>query len=107
GHAAGASAAYLHRITVPAGFEHDGASVPRLLWTLSGAAPDGLHRAAALVHDFNYRHRGRLPRGSFQHYLPGPARISPAGLVVYDWAWYDCGEPVTRAQADRLFLRMM
>ena len=39
-------------ITIPKGFTYDGASVPRLVWTLSGITPDGLIRAAALVHDF-------------------------------------------------------
>lgn len=42
-------------IHVPAGFEHDGASVPRVVWTLSGLVPDGLIRAAALAHDYVYR----------------------------------------------------
>lgn len=42
-------------VIVPAGFEHDGASIPRLAWALSGLTPDGLIRAAALVHDFLYR----------------------------------------------------
>lgn len=48
-------------IEVPAGFELDGASVPRLVWTLSGLTPDGLIRAAALVHDYLYQHQGHLP----------------------------------------------
>ena len=53
------------RIVIPEGFEYDGASVPRLLWSLIGISPDGLHRAAALVHDWLYRHAGELPLGSF------------------------------------------
>lgn len=36
---------------VPAGTITDVASIPRLLWGLLGLRPDGLHRAAALVHD--------------------------------------------------------
>ena len=43
-------------------FIHDGASVPRLFWSVSGLAPDGLHRAAALIHDFLYACRGRTKR---------------------------------------------
>ena len=40
-------------IVVPAGFETDGASVPRVLW---GAIPPfGLHFNAAVVHDALYR----------------------------------------------------
>lgn len=50
------------RITVPEGFTYDGASVPRLAWTLSGITPDGLIRAAALIHDWIYNHAGALSR---------------------------------------------
>ena len=38
---------------VPRGFISDGASVPRLLWPI--LRPDGLIRAAALVHDYMYK----------------------------------------------------
>lgn len=47
-------------IVVPQGFTHDGASVPRLAWTLSGLTPDGPIRAAALLHDYAYRLKGVL-----------------------------------------------
>jgi len=40
-------------IVVPVGFETDGASVPRCLW--SAIPPFGLHFNAAVVHDFLYR----------------------------------------------------
>jgi hypothetical protein len=42
------------RIFINKGFEYDGASVPRMAWSLSGLRPDGLIRAAALVHDWLY-----------------------------------------------------
>ncbi len=45
------------------GMIHDGVSVPRLAWTISGLRPDGLLRAAALVHDALYQHLGELPEG--------------------------------------------
>jgi hypothetical protein len=38
---------------VPKGFECDLASIPRLLWWW--AAPDGVYRAAVILHDFDYR----------------------------------------------------
>lgn len=81
------------RIVVPAGFEHDGASVPRLLWSLTSLRPDGLIRSAALVHDFIYRHRGRMPRGSYFIYR-------------FD-AWVPCAEPIGRDRADGIFRRLM
>lgn len=40
-------------ISVPAGLITDGASVPRALWW--AIPPDGLHRAACLIHDWLYQ----------------------------------------------------
>lgn len=48
-------------IVVPTGFVTDLASIPRVVWTLIGWTPDGLHRNAAIVHDFIYQRRGRVP----------------------------------------------
>lgn len=45
-------------IHVSKGFVYDGASVPQWLWSVSGMRPDGLIRAAALIHDFIYRCTG-------------------------------------------------
>lgn len=45
---------------IKAGFNYDGASVPRVVWTLVGFLPDGVHRPAALVHDWLYTHRGTV-----------------------------------------------
>lgn len=55
-------------IYVPKNFEHDGASVPRLAWSLSGLSPDGLHRAAALVHDWLYVCKGRQQNKTYERY---------------------------------------
>ena len=46
-------------LLVPDGFRSDGASVPRWLWGVLGLRPDGLHRAASLIHDFICSRRGR------------------------------------------------
>lgn len=87
------------RLTVPKGFETDGASVPRLLWTLVGITPDGLHRAAAVAHDFIYRYSGHLPAGShqlqMQVQMPMPSSMRDTGHL-----W-------TRKEADRLFARIL
>ena len=77
-----------HELVVPRGFRYDGASVPRALWSLIGLRPDGLVRAAALLHDWIYRHGGRLPPGSYR-------RDDGEGG---DW---------TREATDRLFARVM
>lgn len=48
-----------HRLMyVPCGYIYDGASVPRIAWTISGLRPDGEIRAASLVHDVLYRSKG-------------------------------------------------
>jgi hypothetical protein len=46
---------------VPEGFVCDGASVPRPLWFFR--PPDGLHRAAAVAHDWLYANKGSLQDG--------------------------------------------
>jgi hypothetical protein len=73
-------------ITIPAGFIYDGASVPRVLWSLSGLTPDGLIRAASLVHDWIYVHKGEV-------------------LAMHKNIKYPL--KLTRAQTDRIFLDHM
>lgn len=73
-----------HVFKIPAGTITDGASVPRLFWTISGLRPDGLIRAAALIHDVLYRHRGAVDA----EYLSPWRRFS-------------------RAEADLVFLELM
>lgn len=63
---------------IPKGYQTDGASVPRWAYTLFGFLPDGVQRAAALVHDWLYEHKGELD-----------------------------GEYYTRREADKLFLHHM
>lgn len=81
----------IYSITVPKGYVTDGASVPRLFWSLTGIHPDGLIRAPALIHDFIYDHRGRLPWGS-QH------DVELQQVIRHVW---------TRKEADKLFAVMM
>lgn len=49
-------------ITVPKGFVFDGASIPRLLWTLVGSPMTGRYRDAAIIHDWLYNVSRRVPR---------------------------------------------
>lgn len=83
-----------NRITIPSGFRYDGASVPRIFWTLTGIKPDGLQRAAALVHDMIYVQKGDLPEG-MQEQEVSPGSWKP---TYGKWSRYD---------ADRLFRRML
>jgi len=84
-----------HRITIKKGFEYDGASVPRFAWSLFGVRPDGLIRAAALVHDFIYRHVGEMPPKTCE-------RLDQEGE---EWEDDDC--VWSRRRADQLFELMM
>jgi hypothetical protein len=45
---------------IPSGFIYDGASIPRLVWGPLGVTPDGLHRAAALIHDYLYMNKANF-----------------------------------------------
>ena len=67
----------LGRIEVEAGFDTDYASVPRGLWNLY--PPDGEYTEAAVIHDFLYWHQ----------------------------ALCEGGLPITRKQADTVFLEAM
>ena len=46
-------------VIIKKGFKYDGASVPPVLGGLVGFMPDGIHRPAALIHDYLYSKKGR------------------------------------------------
>lgn len=50
-------------ITVPAGFETDFASIPRVFWTI--LPPTGKYGKAAVIHDYLYVIGGDLPPDKF------------------------------------------
>jgi len=81
------------RINITAGFQHDGASIPRFLWPILGT-PDGLIRSAALVHDFLYQHGGKIPEGAYQQ-------------LAFQGHWIDDKSVWTRKNCDRIFFRIM
>lgn len=70
-------------LIIPEGFEYDGASIPKIFWSLLGMGKDGMHRAAALVHDWLYIHKGEI--------------VSSDGQLL----------PYTRKDADDLFFAML
>lgn len=81
------------RISVPKGFIYDGASVPRILWTLTGILPDGLIRAGALLHDYIYHHQGILPAWRL--------------MIHTENGWQKSTLELTRPIADNIFLEAM
>ena len=91
------------QLIVPVGFEFDGATVNRWLWSISNITPSGLINAAALLHDFIYHYEGKLPVGSHLSFngLKQPSLADPEN-------WTPCvGRPWRRADADRLFRKVM
>lgn len=46
------------KVTVPGGFETDGASIPRFAWLTTGTPFDPRHIRAAVAHDHMYRVNG-------------------------------------------------
>jgi hypothetical protein len=51
---------YGKRITLsaPIGFEWDGATIPRVLWSILGYHPAGIMLPPSLWHDYIYKHKG-------------------------------------------------
>jgi len=84
----------LYRIIVPKGFRYDGASIPRIFWTPLGLSKDGLHRAAATVHDFIYGKSGDMKSSLFM------ARTTTGHWMSYPGKF-------TRKQADNIFYHTM
>lgn len=80
-------------IIVKDGFRWDGASVPKIFWNW-GFKTDGKHRAAALIHDFIYVNKGKLPQGSMISKYKNQTAQNQYGSF-------------SRVDADRLFGRMM
>lgn len=80
------------------GYRVDAASVPRLLWTLTGYTPDGSHRAASLAHDVACDNLGRL--------YPGKKFGAATPYVLYAGPHDECGCAVaqmTSPQVHRLW----
>jgi len=80
-------------MVVPKYHKSDGASVPRFLWSITGIRPDGLNRAAALIHDFIYENKGVMPKQSH--------------FVIKKDRWVEADHKWTRKEADRIFCRLL
>ena len=80
------------RLTVPAAFECDGASVPSVVEAYLGRE---LVLREALFHDWIYAHRGEVPAASHLYLDECSGEWRPTGF-----AW-------SRRDADRLFARLL
>ena len=84
-----------YRLHIPKGFEYDGASIPRVAWSIIGMGRDGLHRAAALVHDYIYHYDGKMPVGAISRKEGGK------------WSPMLFANKFSRKDADKMFCRML
>ena len=80
-------------LVIPKGYINDGVSVPQIAWSLTGIRPDGLNRAASLVHDWIYGFGGIIPLDSHQ--------------ILENGRWKPAAHFWTREEADRMFGRLM
>lgn len=83
-----------HKIIVPKGFVFDGASAPIWTWSFTGIRPDGLSRAASLVHDYLYSVGGHLQKSNH--------KVRPL-----DKRWRGRNIKYTRKQCDIIFLNIL
>lgn len=80
-----------YQLKIPKGYRCDGASVPRVLWSISDLTPDGVIRGPATLHDRLYENQGKV-----------------AHLRVVDGdEWVDSIKVFTRKDADQLFRAYM
>lgn len=89
----------LEGVTVPEGYRSDGASVPRYLWFIMPR--DGLHRAAALIHDYLYEvegHEGISRKRSDRLFLDSMlwygvsrwrAHLAYCSVRLFGWIWWN------------------
>lgn len=83
-----------YKIIVPKNFIYDGASIPRFLWSISGIMPDGIHRAASLIHDYIYHFEGRMPKNTLY-------------LSDGENNWVEYRNKISRKDCDMLFYVML
>jgi hypothetical protein len=80
-------------IQIPEGFINDGASVPRWAWWF--LRPDGIHRAACIIHDYLLERGGHLRGDAF------------AILDKETMQWVQSDRFISKSEADRIFRVML
>ncbi len=87
----------LYRFIVKEGYIYDGASVPRLGWSMSRIRPDGLIRAAATLHDPLYQFQGNLNN----EWITCEVFSHKTGR------WTKCDRVWTRKESDQIFRALL
>jgi hypothetical protein len=80
----------LWRVTVPVGFITDFASIPRIGRSI--IQKDGPHRLPALLHDYLYKHAGRIPGLYFEPNVAFPKNKKHRHMVTVDYTRKDADE---------------
>jgi hypothetical protein len=100
-----------HRLIISPGFVFDGASIPRLCWTLLGLAPHGIMDGPAVPHDAGYETQGHFTIEEEDGSL-APAPLvgeATARFEVWDETRREfglCSDDMTRSEMDELLLRL-
>ena len=81
-----------YRIVIPAGFEFNQASIPRILWPI--VPPSGLGKVPPLVHDYIIEEMRKHGFVRMQYYVEG------IGWIWSNGRW-------TRKEADKMFFALM
>lgn len=97
---------WIFQLAVPKFFGTDIASIPkRLRWT--GFRADGLHRAAAILHDFLYYHKGKVPNTGVGGFYRLGKVLDKEGFTFTEDNFTDSITTWSRKQVDELFLKVM
>jgi hypothetical protein len=83
----------LRHITCPIDYVYDGASIPRIAWSILGLYPGGVMELCSLPHDIPYRAEG----GKNKAGLMGCKIMNENGNTIY----------ITRKEVDLLFRELM
>jgi len=84
----------VYKLETPKHFLFDGASIPRLVWSILGLAPHGIMDGPGLPHDFIYQYRGVFPEGCYS-------------IQAFDESWVPCTVPMPKATGDLLLRELV
>lgn len=73
-------------IRIPKGFEYDGATIPRILWTFSGVTRFGYIETAALIHDYIYVNEGNVANRKVTRKVAD--KLFVLHMKYLGYAWY-------------------
>jgi hypothetical protein len=93
------------RITIKAGFEYDGATIPRWAWSILGKSPKGTHDAGTIFHDLVYM----VSKNIQNHALLGRSvdECTHVFEIHHDGKWHKAVQGMSRKECDRLMFEII